>query len=51
MKQQEITEDKSNEPNEPGANVGENKQGSDQKSKTKKSDEVDKENNNNEVKE
>ena len=48
MKQQEITEDKSNEP---AVNAGENKQGTDQKSTTKKSDEVDKENNNNEVKE
>ena len=51
VKQQEITEDKSNKPNEPVANVGENKQSSDQKSTTQKSDEIDKEANNNEVKE
>ena len=48
VKQQETTEDKSNEP---AVNAGENKQGTDQKSTTKKSGEVDKENNNNEVKE
>ena len=48
VKQQEITEDKSNEP---AVSAGENKQGADQKSTTEKSDEVDKENKNNEVKE
>ena len=47
VKQQEITEDKSNEP---AVSAGENKQGADQKSTTEKSDEVDKENKNNEVK-
>ena len=51
VKQQEITEDKSNLPNEPSVNVGENKQSSDQKLTTEKSDEVDKETNNHEVKE
>ena len=50
VKQQEITEDKSNKPNEPAVNVGENKQSSDQKSTTEKSEEVDKEIKNNEVK-
>ena len=51
VKQQEMTEDKSNKPNETVVNVGENKQDSDQKSTTQKSDEIDKETNNNEVKE
>ncbi len=48
VKQQEITEDKSNEPL---VNVGENKQVSDQNPTTEKSEQVDKETNNNEVKE
>ena len=51
VKQQEITEDKSKKPNEPAVNVGENKQASDQKSTTEKSEEVNKEIKNNEVKE
>ena len=48
VKQQEMTE---NKPNETVVNVVENKQDSDQKSTTQKSDEIDKETNNNEVKE
>jgi large subunit ribosomal protein L3 len=48
VKQQEMTE---NKPNETVVNVVENKQDSDQKSTTQKSDEIDKEANNNEVKE
>ena len=51
VKQQEMTENKSNKPNETVVNVVENKQDSDQKSTTQKSDEIDKEANNNEVKE
>ena len=55
VNQQEINEEQSNKPNEPAVNVEENKQGSDQKLTTEKTDvrsnDVDKEINNNEVKE